>query len=145
MNDRIDINEIQPEAYKAMFGLEKYLGASELEPSLKELIKVRASQINGCVYCIQMHTEQARKEGETEQRLYAVSAWKESPLFSDQERAALALTDAVTCIAEGGVSDEIYDAALEALGPTGLAQSIMQIVTINAWNRIAIATRMEHV
>ena len=136
MNDRIDINEIQPEAYKAMFGLETYLGASELEPSLKDLIKVRASQINGCAFCIQMHTEQARKRGETEQRLYALSAWNESPLFSDEERAALALTDAVTNIAEGGVSDEIYDAALEALGTTGLAQSIMQIVTINAWNRI---------
>ncbi len=145
MSDRIDINELQPEAYKAMFGLEKYLGATELEPSLKELIKVRASQINGCAFCIQMHTEQARKRGETEQRLYAVSAWKESPLFSDVERAALALTDAVTRIAEDGVSDEIYDAALEALGTMGLAQSIMQIVTINAWNRIAIATRMEHV
>ncbi len=78
MNDRIDINEIQPEAYKAMFGLEKYLGATELEPGLKDLIKVRASQINGCAYCIQMHTEQARKHGETERRLYAVSAWKES-------------------------------------------------------------------
>ncbi len=144
MTNRIKIDELQPEAYKAMFGLEKYLGATELEPSLRELIKVRASQINGCAFCIQMHTEQARKHGETEQRLYAVSAWKESPLFSDEERAALALTDAVTRIAEGGVNDEIYDAALEALGTTGLAQSIMQIVTINAWNRIAIATRMEH-
>ena len=144
MSDRIDIDKLQPDAYNAMFGLEKYLGGTELALSLRELIKVRASQINGCAYCIQMHTEQAREHGETEQRLYAVSAWKESPLFSDEERAALALTDAVTRIAEDGVSDEIYDAALEALGTTGLAQSIMQIVTINAWNRIAIATRMEH-
>ena len=141
---RINIQSLEPEAYQAMFGLENYLAESELEPSLRELIKVRASQINGCAYCIQLHTEQARKMGESEQRLYALAAWVESPLFSPKERIVLALTDDVTCLAVGGVSDETYYAALDALGENCLAQALMQIVTINAWNRMAVATKMQH-
>ena len=113
METRININQLEPDAYKAMFSLEKYLSSVELEPSLKELIKIRASQLNGCAYCIQMHTEQARKQGETEQRIYALSAWKESPLFTDMERAVLALTDEITLISNQGLSQKTYDVALE--------------------------------
>jgi len=111
---RIDINTLEPNAYKAMFGLEKYLSTTTLDALIKELIKIRASQINGCAYCIQMHTESARKMGESEQRIYALSAWKESPLFSDQERAVLSLTDEMTLIADNGLSEECYEAALQA-------------------------------
>ncbi|UTV30644.1 carboxymuconolactone decarboxylase family protein [Photobacterium atrarenae] len=144
MDKRISISQLEPDAYKSMFGLEKYLNNTNLEKSLKELIKIRASQINGCAYCIQIHTEEAMKHGETEQRIFALSAWKESPLFNDQERAVLQLTEKVTLIAEGGLPKECYDAALSTLGEQVLAQAIMQIVTINAWNRIAVATHMVH-
>ncbi len=144
MKKRIDINTLEPNAYKAMFGLEKYLSTTTLDALIKELIKIRASQINGCAYCIQMHTESARKMGESEQRIYALSAWKESPLFSDQERAVLSLTDEMTLIADNGLSEECYEAALQALGENTLAEAMMQIVAINAWNRMAIATAMQH-
>jgi len=143
MSERININELEPKAYTAMFGLEGYLGEIELESTLKELIKIRASQVNGCAFCINMHTEQARKQGETEQRIYALSAWRESSLFSDEERAVLGLTDAITRIADNGVPDAIYTAAEEALGSNQLAQCIMQIATINAWNRMAVSTNMK--
>ena len=144
MNSRINIQALEPAAYQAMFGLEKYLGTTDLDPKLKELTKIRASQINGCAYCIQMHAAEARKQGETEQRIYALAAWRESPLFSDQERAVLALTDEVSMISERGLSDTTYEAALKALGENGLAQCIMQIVVINAWNRMAVSTHMHH-
>ena len=144
MKKRIDINTLEPNAYKAMFGLEKYLSTTTLDALIKELIKIRASQINGCAYCIQMHTESARKMGESEQRIYALSAGKESPLFSDQERAVLSLTDEMTLIADNGLSEECYEAALQALGENTLAEAMMQIVAINAWNRMAIATAMQH-
>jgi AhpD family alkylhydroperoxidase len=144
VNKRIDINALEPNAYKGMFGLEKYLSTTTLDARMKELIKIRASQINGCAYCIQMHTEAARKMGESEQRLYALAAWKESPLFSDPERAVLALTDEMTLIASNGLSKECYEAALQALGENALAEAMMQIVTINAWNRVAVATAMQH-
>jgi len=144
MENRINIMKLQPNAYKAMFGLEKYLGETSLDNKIKALIKIRASQINGCAYCIQMHTEEVRKLGESEQRLYALSAWKESPLFSDKERAILALTDKVTLIAENGLSDEIYQKALKELDENEIAEVIMMIVTANAWNRIALSTAMRH-
>ena len=144
MKMRINIQALESGAYTAMFGLEKYLSAVDLDPKMKELVKIRASQINGCAYCIQMHSEQARKQGETEQRIYALSAWSESPLFTDAERAVLALTDEVTLIAEGGVSKKTYEQALAALGEHGVAQCIMQIVTINAWNRMAVSTKLRH-
>lgn len=142
MEKRINIQQLEPNAYQAMFGLEKYLGGIALSKTLKELIKIRASQINSCAYCIQMHTEAALKNGETAQRIFALSAWRESPLFDDQERAVLALTEEVTLIANKGLSTETYNAALAALGDSVLAQAIMQIATINAWNRIAVATHM---
>lgn len=144
MKKRISINDLEPDAYQSMFGIEKYLSSVGLETSLKELIKIRASQINGCAYCIQMHTEQARAQGETEQRIYALSAWKESPLFSEKERAILALTEEVTQISIQGLTKETYEKALKQLGENKLAQSIMQIVAINAWNRIAVSTSMQH-
>jgi AhpD family alkylhydroperoxidase len=144
MEKRIDVARLEPKAYKAMLGLETYLSGTTLDAPTKELIKIRASQINGCAYCIHMHTEEARKLGETEQRIYALCAWKESPLFTDRERAVLALTDEMTLIANDGLSHGTYEAARQALGDNALAEAMMQIVTINAWNRWAIATAMQH-
>ncbi len=144
MDPRISISDLEPLAIEAMRGLGKYLDSVNLNVSLCELIKIRASQINGCAYCIQLHTEKARAQGETEQRIYALSAWKESPLFTREERAVLALTEEVTMISNQGLSKEVYDKGLELFGDHGLAQYIMQIITINAWNRIALSTRMRH-
>ena len=144
MEARIQIKQVEPDAYTAMFGLEKYINSAALNPRLRELIKIRASQINGCAYCIQMHTEQARQSGETEQRIYALSAWRESPLFNETESAVLAVTEDITRIADKGLSKAVYDEALALLGEQGIAQCIMQVVTINAWNRIAAATKMKH-
>ncbi|KPU82337.1 hypothetical protein JI57_04120 [Psychromonas sp. PRT-SC03] len=144
MQDRIRIDQLEPASYKPMIALEKYLATIDIESTLKELIKVKASIINKCAYCIQIHTEQARKTGETEQRLYALSAWQESPLFTEKERATLALTEEVTLISKQGLSDKTYTKALKDLGEKGMAQCIMQIVTINAWNRIALSTKMYH-
>lgn len=142
MKQRIDINDVQPDAFKAMFGVEKYLSGTELDPTLKALIKIRASQMNGCAFCIAMHTQEALKQGESEQRLFALSAWRESPLFSEREESVLRLTEELTLASEGGLSDACYDAALSELGQRGLAGAIMQIAAINAWNRIAVATHM---
>lgn len=144
MPQRIDIRTLEPDAFKAMQGLEQYLADTGLDASVKELIKTRASQINTCAFCIQMHTERARAIGETEQRLYALTAWRESPLFSEQERAVLSLTDEVTRISAQGLSDQTYREALAHLGEKALAQAIVHIAVINAWNRIAVSTRMKH-
>ena len=142
MSKRIVIKQLQPKAYEAMFGLEKYLSQTQIEPSLKDLIKIRASQINGCAYCIDLHTKDARKRGETERRIYALNAWRETPFFTDTERAVLALTEEITRISVSGVSGETYDNALQLLGEERLAQAIMEIVVINAWNRIGVSTHM---
>jgi AhpD family alkylhydroperoxidase len=139
MSNRVVIKDVDPAAYKAMLSLEKYLGDTELDPIHKELIKLRASQINGCAYCLNMHSKDARKLGETEQRLYVLSAWKDTTLFTEEEQAILALTEEVTLI-QGRVSDKVYNRALELLGEKYLAQVIMAIVTINAWNRISISS-----
>jgi AhpD family alkylhydroperoxidase len=141
---RISISDLEPEAYKAMFGLEKYLNSTDLNPVWKDLIKIRASQINGCAFCIEMHTKDARKVGESERRLYALSAWKESPLFSDEERVLLAMTEEITLITDHGLTEKTYKAALELFDENTVAQIIMLIVTINAWNRIAVSTHMMH-
>lgn len=140
MEKRINIMSLEPGAYEAMLGLEKYLSGTTLDALTKELIKIRASQINGCGYCIQMHTKEARKLGEHEWRIYALSAWKESPLFTDKEKAVLSLTDEITLIAKNGLSKDSYEQALQALKENALAEAIMVIVTANAWNRIAVAT-----
>lgn len=142
MSKRINIYNLEPEAYKALRELEKYLAASKLNPLLKELIKIRASQINGCAYCINMHTRDARKLGETEQRIYALSAWWDTPYFTEEEQAVLALTEEVTRISNR-VSDDTYNRAAKVLDEHALAQVIMAIIAINSWNRISITTRLE--
>ncbi|WGU93079.1 carboxymuconolactone decarboxylase family protein [Paenibacillus dendritiformis] len=141
MTQRPQMNITNPEAYQAMGQLEKYVAASGLEPRLLELIKIRASQINGCAFCLDMHTKDARKLGETEQRIYTLPAWRETPYFTPQEQAVLALTEAVTLVAETHVPDDVYNEAARHFEPAELGNIIMAIITINAWNRIAISTR----
>lgn len=143
MEQRVNIQATQPQAYKAMLALEGYLQTTVLSKTHKELIKIRASQINGCAFCIDMHTKDARKLGETEQRIYLLNAWKETNLYTEEERAILALTEEVTLIHQHGVADNTYQQAERLLGKEYVAQLIMAIVTINAWNRIAISTRMQ--
>jgi AhpD family alkylhydroperoxidase len=142
MKKRIAIKETEPEAYQAMLGMEHYTSNSKLPQQLRELIKIRASQINNCAYCIAMHTEEAIKIGETQIRISAISAWKDSPLFSKEERAVLQLTEEVTLISEEGVRDETYETVLNFYDENDLAQIIMQIIVINSWNRIAVSTKM---
>ncbi|ELV8716532.1 TPA: carboxymuconolactone decarboxylase family protein [Vibrio vulnificus] len=144
MAKRINLAQVQPKALTAMLGIENYLADTTLSTELKELIKIRASMINGCAYCIQMHTTEALKNGIAQQKLFALSAWKESPLFDEAERAVLHLTDDMTKIADAGVSDSVYQTSLELLGEERLAQAMMQIIMINAWNRFALATAMMH-
>jgi AhpD family alkylhydroperoxidase len=141
MKTRIKIDQAEPAGYKAILGLEKFIESTPLTKTHKDLIKIRASQINGCAFCIDMHTKEARKAGETEQRIYALNAWRDTPFFTNEERAILALTEEVTLIANH-VKDETYQMALDALGETYLAQVIMAIITINTWNRIGIATQL---
>lgn len=144
MSHRIQLATQIPAAIQAMRGLESYLNSIDIPPTLKELIKLRASMINGCAYCIELHAEAAMKQQESPQQLLALAAWRESPLFDERERAVLDLTDEVTLIAEEGLSEASYQQGLALLGETLLAQCLMQIITINAWNRVAVATRMEH-
>ncbi len=124
-----------------MLGVEKYLEQSGLEASLRELVKLRASQINGCAYCIDMHWKDLRALGESEQRLYGLDAWEESPYYNDRERAALLWTEAVTNIKEGHVPDEVYEKARAPFTEKELADLTLAIAAINAWNRLAIAAR----
>jgi len=140
MTKRINVYGLEPNAYKALRGVEDYTKTAQLPASLRELIKIRASQINGCAYCIDMHTEEAVKSGETPRRIFALSAWKESPLFSEEERAVLQLTEEVTIISNHGVSDATYNEVLKFYSENQLAQILMQIVAINSWNRIAVST-----
>jgi AhpD family alkylhydroperoxidase len=140
MEKRIDIKALEPNAYKAMSGLEQYIRSSKLPPLLREMIKIRASQINGCAYCIDMHTQEALKLGENQRRIFALSAWKESPLFTEEERAVLQLTDEVTMISKDGLSNETYNKVLKFYDENELALIIMQVIIINSWNRIAIST-----
>jgi AhpD family alkylhydroperoxidase len=141
MEKRINLSQLEPEGYKAMMGLEKYIASTPLKPAHKELIKIRASQINGCAFCIDMHTKEARKIGETEQRIYLLNAWRDTTFFTEEEQAILALTEEVTLIQQH-VSDATYQKAAKLFDEHYLAQIIMMIVTINAWNRIAISTGM---
>jgi len=144
MKQRINIAEVEPNAYQAMFGLEKYLSASSLDKILCHLIRLRASQINGCAYCIEMHSEEALKSGENTKRLFALSAWWESPLFSEKEQAGLLMTDEITNISNKGLSDETYSRVEDHFNENEIAQMIMLIGTINTWNRIAASTKMFH-
>src|ERR1700727_1924303 len=142
MLPRINFDKIAPEGMTAMRALAHYLNqASGLEPSLRELIKTRASQINGCAYCIDMHTKDARAAGETEQRLYALNAWRETPFFTDRERAALAWTEAVTLVSQDHVPDAVYEEAKQHFSDEELVNLTIAVVTINGWNRLSIAFR----
>jgi AhpD family alkylhydroperoxidase len=141
MNQRLNLEKTEPAAYKAMYGLVRYLGTTQLTPTQSNLISIRASQLNGCAFCLDMHTHEARQHGETEQRIYLLNAWRETTLFTPEERALLALTEEVTFISRG-VSDATYQQAVAVLGEQLTAQAIMMAVTINAWNRIAITTHM---
>jgi len=142
MQERINGARVAPGGYKAMLGLEQYLHESGLEEKLLLLIKLRASQINGCAYCIDMHWKDLRALGDTEQRLYGLDAWRESDYYTDQERAALEWTEAVTLITEGHVPDEIYERVRKHFSEKELADVPLAIATINAWNRLSIASRV---
>ena len=141
MKPRIEYGKVALEGIKAMRGLEGYVRQCGLEDSLLELVKLRASQINGCAYCVDMHTKDARAEGEQEQRLYALVAWEETPFFTERERAALTWTEAVTKIAEGQVPDSVYEHALRHFSEKELVDLTLAIVAINGWNRLAISFR----
>ena len=133
----MDTRRVAPDAHAAMLALD---AAVELDPALRELVRVRASLVNGCAYCIRLHTADALEAGETAQRLFALSAWEESPLFTARERAALRFADAVTNVQDGHIPDDVYDEALAEFGDAELAQLLFAAVAINAWNRLAIPT-----
>jgi AhpD family alkylhydroperoxidase len=143
MAERLNYARAFPEGIHALLNLGKAIAASGLELSLLELVKTRASQLNGCAYCIDMHTKDAREAGETEQRLYALSAWRETPFFTPRERAALAWTEALTNIQQGHASDEVYEQVRPAFTEGELARLTLAIAQINVWNRIAIGFRTE--
>lgn len=143
MTERLNYAKAFPEGIHAMRQMERTLRDSGLEASLVELVKTRASQLNGCAFCIDMHTKDARAAGETEQRLYALSAWRETPFFTPRERAALSWTEAITNIQQGHAGDEVYEEALQEFGEAQLVRLTLAITQINAWNRIAIAFRAE--
>ena len=141
MTPRIDHRKVEPTAMRAMLALQHAVDESGLEPSLLGLVEVRASQINGCAYCIDMHTKDARAHGETEQRLYALSVWRETLFYTERERAALAWTEAVTLVGETHVPDDVYDLARRHFSPEELVNLTMAVIAINGWNRLAIAFR----
>ena len=143
MHSRIDYDEVAPGALHAMLGLEEYVHGTGLEPTLLELVKIRASQINGCAYCLDMHSKDARAAGETEQRLYLLSAWREAPVYSGRERAALAWTEAVTLVTDGHVPDQVFEEVRRQFTDRELASLTLAVVAINGWNRLAIAFRSE--
>jgi len=138
MSQRIDYNQADPLAIKSMMALENYVHQSGLESSLCELVKTRASQINGCAYCLDMHTKDARKAGESEQRLYLLSAWREAPFYTARERAALTWTEALTLVSQQPISDELYESVKQHFSDKEMVALTMAIVAINGWNRIAI-------
>jgi AhpD family alkylhydroperoxidase len=140
---RINFYHAAPQGIEAMAGLERYIRKASIEKPLLELIKIRSSQINGCAYCIDMHTKDARAAGETEQRIYALNAWRETPFFSERERAALEWTEAVTFIAENRAPDELFLRVRQYFSEVELVDLTLAIATINAWNRLAIAFRSE--
>ena len=140
---RIDYATLAPGAVKVLLGVEQYVRQSGLERSLLHLVKLRASYMNGCAYCVDMHTKEARADGEREQRLYAVAVWRETPFFTPRERIALAWTEAVTALGEHGVSDALHAAALEQFTELELVNLTMAVIAINSWNRLATTFRKE--
>ena len=143
MAARMDYAKESPEGIRALYGLEMFVKHSGLELSLIELVKLRASQINGCAYCVDMHWKDARAEGATEERLYMLNAWEEATVYTERERAALALTEAVTLVAKTHVPDEVYAEAKKFFSDKELVNLILAISTINAWNRLSISFRAE--
>src|SRR3954453_15002524 len=141
MEPRLDRIKASPAAYKAMYALETYVKHTGLETSLLELVRFRASQINGCAYCLDMHSKDARAAGETEQRLYALNAWRETPFYTDRERAALAWTEAITLISEDHAPEEVYEEVKQRFTEEELVNLTLAIVSINGWNRLSIAFR----
>jgi len=141
MKPRKKFQDVDPDALKPMLALEKYLSTTQLSVRHKDLIKIRTSQLNGCSYCVDKHTEEARANGETERRLYNLTSWNETPFFTEDEQAILALTEQVTFITNR-VSDEVYDRAVKLLGEKYVTQAMMAIVTMNAWNRIGVTTNL---
>jgi AhpD family alkylhydroperoxidase len=144
MKPRLNAYQAAPDAMKSLATLDAYVAGSGLEPLLIELVKTRASQINGCAFCIHMHTRDARAHGETEERLYLLNAWRESPLYTERERAALAWTEAVTLVSQTHVPDAVYDEVRTQFSEAELVKLTHLVATINAWNRIAISFRSVH-
>lgn len=144
MKSRIVIPQVAPDAYQALMNLEKYISTTSLTAEHKELIKIRASQINGCAFCINMHTADARKYGVSEQKIYLLSTWREADIYSEEEKAILALTEQVTLIANH-VTDEVYQNAAQLFDEKYLAEIILAIIAINSWNRLAITTGLRAV
>ena len=142
MKERMNLKKVEPSIYAAMNAAEKSASTFNLDAKLMHLMKLRASQINGCGYCVNLHSKDARKAGETEQRVYAVSTWWEVPFYTDAERAALKLTEEITQIANGGLTEDTYQKALKHFDETQVAQLIFVVVVINSWNRIAISSHM---
>jgi AhpD family alkylhydroperoxidase len=144
MNTRFKMGKVQPAAYKAMDALDTYINNSGIDKIHRELIRIRASQINGCAYCVNYHSGDARKLGETEQRLYLVSVWREATnVFTEEEQLIFAMTEEITLIHQHGLSDELYNKAIEIFREEKTAQMIMAIITINAWNRIGVGLNMQ--
>lgn len=144
MKTRIRVNQVEPKAYEAMEALDNYVNGTSINPIQQELIRVRASQINGCAYCVDQHSRDARKAGASEQQVFLISAWKEAgSIFTDEDRLILKMTEEITLIHQDGLSDETYDQAIALLGEQKTAQVIMAIITINAWTRIGVSTRMK--
>lgn len=142
MEQRIDFSKTAPAAFRAVYGLETF-AQGQVDPTLLHLIKVRASMVNECSFCVDMHTTDALKDGETTQRLFGLAAWSDSPFYDERERAALALTDAVTLLGRGGVPDDVWDAAVAQFGAEDTAHVLLAIGMINLWNRLMIATRRQ--
>ena len=141
MIQRMAYQKASPEVVQAMRALEQQARRTTIEPTILELVRMRASQLNGCAYCIDMHSKDARAAGETEQRLYALDAWREAPFFTDRERAALAWTEAVTLVTDGHVPDDVYELARARFDDRELVELTLVVVAINGWNRLAIAFR----
>jgi AhpD family alkylhydroperoxidase len=141
MKSRIDLMRVNPGVIQAMLGLERQIHKAALEPGLLDLVRMRASQINGCAYCLDMHSKDARANGETEQRLYGLDAWRETPYYSPRERAALEWTEALTLVAETHVPDEVFERVREQFSEDELVHLSLAIVAINGWNRLNVAAR----
>ncbi|MGX1197196.1 carboxymuconolactone decarboxylase family protein [Parvibaculum sp. MBR-TMA-1.3b-4.2] len=144
MKERLDGYKASPDAYHAILGLQNYVNECGLEHSLMELVKIRASQINGCAYCLHMHTRDARKAGESDERMHLLAAWRESPLFTERERAALAWTEALTLVSETEAPDEVYEGLRAHFSEKEIVDLSTAIGTINVWNRLAIGLRTIH-